>query len=290
MTTASDWIDGARPRTLWTSLSPVLVGSAAAGALGSFRPLLALLALVVGLALQIASNYANDYADGVRGTDVNRVGPSRLVASGRARPSAVKRAAYVASGVGGLAGVELCALSGQWWLLAVGAVAVVAAWAYTASSNPYGYRGWGEAVVWVFFGPVAVLGTMVTQAGTVTWWAVIASASVGLYAVALLMVNNIRDVEGDALAGKRTVAVRLGERRTRRLFAAVVLAPVAGAVLVAFATPWALLATLATLPSLIVAVTVWLGASGIALKPIFLGISAIGMGYGLLLSVGIALG
>ncbi len=290
MTTARDWIDGARPRTLWTSVSPVAVGSASAAALGSFRPGAALLALVVGLALQVASNYANDYADGVRGTDINRVGPSRLVASGRARPSAVKRAAYVASGVGGLAGVALCAVSGQWWLLAVGAVAVVAAWAYTATSNPYGYRGWGEIMVWIFFGPVALLGTMFTQAGTITWWAVVASASVGLYAVALLMVNNIRDVEGDALAGKRTLAVRLGERRTRRLFAVVVLAPVAGAVLVGFAVPWALLATLATLPSFMVALTVWLGASGIALKPIFLGISGIGMGYGALLAIGIALG
>jgi 1,4-dihydroxy-2-naphthoate octaprenyltransferase len=290
MTTARDWIDGARPRTLWTSVSPVLVGSASAAVLGSFRPFAALLALVVGLALQIASNYANDYADGVRGTDINRVGPSRLVASGRARPSAVKRAAYVASGVGGVAGVALCAVSGQWWLLAVGALAVAAAWAYTATSNPYGYRGWGEVVVWVFFGPVAVLGTMFTQAERVTWWAVIASASVGLYAVALLMVNNIRDVSGDVLAGKRTLAVRLGERRTRRLFAAVVLAPVVGAVLVAFAVPWALLATLATLPSVLIALTVWLGASGPALKPVFLGISGIGMGYGLLLAIGIALG
>ncbi len=290
MTTTQDWIDGARPRTLWTAVSPVAVGSASAAALGSFRPLLALLALTVGLALQIASNYANDYADGVRGTDLNRVGPSRLVASGRARPSAVKRAAYLASGVGVLAGIGLSAVSGQWWLLAVGALAIPAAWAYTATPNPYGYRGWGEAVVWIFFGPVAVLGTMVTQAGTITWWAVVASASVGLYAVALLMVNNIRDVEGDALAGKRTLAVRLGERRTRQLFALVVLAPVAGAVLVGFAVPWALLATLATLPSAVVALTVWLGASGVALKPIFFGIGGIGMGYGTLLAIGIALG
>lgn len=290
MTTAQDWIDGARPRTLWTSVSPVAVGSAAAGAVGSFHPLAALLALIVGLALQIASNYANDYADGVRGTDVNRVGPSRLVASGRARPSVVKRAAYVASGIGGLAGVALCAVSGQWWLLAVGAVAVVAAWAYTATSNPYGYRGWGEAVVWVFFGPVAVLGTMFTQAGVITWWAVVASASVGLYAVALLMVNNIRDIEGDALAGKRTLAVRLGGQRTRRLFAFVVIAPVAGAILVGLAMPWAMLGTLLALPSLVVAITVWLGASGVALKPVFLGLSAMGMAYGVLLTFGIALG
>lgn len=289
MTTAQDWIDGARPRTLWTSVSPVAVGSASAAALGSFRPLPAALALVVGLALQIASNYANDYADGVRGTDVNRLGPSRLVASGRARPSTVKRAAYVASAIGALAGVALCAVSGQWWLLAVGALAIPAAWAYTATANPYGYRGWGELVVWVFFGPVALLGTMFTQAETVTWWAAVASASVGLYAVALLMVNNIRDVQGDALAGKRTLAVRLGERRTRRLFAAVVLAPVLGAILVAVALPWTMLGTLLALPSLVIAVTVWAGASGPALKPVFLGISVVGMAYGVLLTAGIAI-
>ncbi len=290
MTTAQDWIDGARPRTLWTSVSPVAVGSAAAGALGSFRPLPALLALVVGLSLQIASNYANDYADGVRGTDVNRIGPSRLVASGRARPSVVKRAAYAASGIGALAGIALCAVSGQWWLLVVGALAIPAAWAYTATANPYGYRGWGELVVWVFFGPVALLGTMLTQAGTITWWAVVASASVGLYAVALLMVNNIRDIQGDGLSGKRTLAVRLGDQRVRRLFAFVVLAPVAGAIVVGLAQPWAMLGTLLAFPSLIVAVTVWAGASGAALKPMFLGLSGMGMAYGALLTFGVALG
>ena len=290
MTTPRDWIDGARPRTLWTSLSPVLVGSAAAGALGSFRPFHAVLALIVGLALQIASNYANDYADGVRGTDVNRIGPSRLVASGRARPSAVKRSAYIASVVGGVAGVALCAVSGQWWLIVIGGIAVAAAWAYTATANPYGYRGWGEVSVLVFFGPVALLGTMLTQAGTVTWWAVVASFSVGLYAVALLMVNNIRDIEGDVLAGKRTLAVRMGDRASRQMFAAVVVAPIAGALLIGLELPWAMLAALMAFPSLVVAITVWLGARGPALKPVFLGLSGIGMTYGLLLAFGIALG
>jgi 1,4-dihydroxy-2-naphthoate octaprenyltransferase len=284
----SDWIDGARPRTLWTSIAPVLVGSAAAAQLGSFRPLHALLAVIVGLALQIASNYANDYADGVRGTDVNRIGPSRLVASGRARPSAVKRAAVVASVIGAVAGVALSVLSEQWWLLAVGALAVVAAWAYTATSKPYGYKGWGEVMVWVFFGPVATLGTLVTQAGRVTWWSVVAAASVGLYAVALLMVNNIRDIEGDTLAGKRTLAVRLGNWRTRRLFVAVVVAPVIGALVIGLELPWTMLAALLALPSVLVAVTVSLGASGVALKPVFIGLGGIGMAYAGLLAFGIA--
>ncbi len=287
MPTPSDWIDGARPRTLWTSVAPVAVGTAAASHLGSFRPLAALLALVVGLALQIASNYANDYADGVRGTDVNRVGPSRLVASGRARPSAVKRAAVVASVVGGIAGAALCVVSGQWLLLPVGAIALAAAWAYTATRNPYGYKGWGEIAVWVFFGPVATLGTLWTQAERITWWSCVLAASIGLYAVALLMVNNIRDREGDALAGKRTLAVRLGDGPTRRLFVAVVLLPVIGALIAGLAVPWVMIAALVALPSALAAMTVRLGASGIALKPVFLGLGAIGMAYALLVTLGV---
>ncbi len=287
MPTPSDWIDGARPRTLWTSVAPVAVGTAAASHLGSFRPLAALLALVVGLALQIASNYANDYADGVRGTDVDRVGPSRLVASGRARPSAVKRAAVVASVVGGIAGAALCVVSGQWLLLPVGAIALAAAWAYTATRNPYGYKGWGEIAVWVFFGPVATLGTLWTQAERITWWSCVLAASIGLYAVALLMVNNIRDREGDALAGKRTLAVRLGDGPTRRLFVAVVLLPVIGALIAGLAVPWVMIAALVALPSALAAMTVRLGASGIALKPVFLGLGAIGMAYALLVTLGV---
>lgn len=287
MPTPRDWIEGARPRTLWTSVAPVAVGTASAAQVGSFRPLLALLALVTALGLQIASNYANDYADGVRGTDMNRVGPSRLVASGRARPSAVKRAAVVASAVGALAGAALCALSGQWWLLAVGAAAVGAAWAYTATRNPYGYKGWGEVAVWVFFGPVATLGTLWTQADRITWWAAVLGASLGLYAVALLMVNNIRDREGDALAGKRTLAVRLGDRPTRRLFVAVVLLPVVGALVAGLAVPWVMIAALVALPSALAAVTVRMGASGVALKPVFIGLGGIGMAYAALVTFGV---
>lgn len=287
MTTPRDWIDGARPRTLWTSIAPVAVGTASAAQVGSFRPVHALLALVVGLALQIASNYANDYADGIKGTDVNRIGPTRLVASGRARPSAVRRAAWISTAVGAVAGLGLCALSGLWWLLAVGAVAAVAAWGYTATRHAYGYRGWGEVSVWIFFGPVATLGTMVTQAGSVTWWAVVASAGLGLNSVALLMVNNIRDLEGDAVAGKRTLAVRLGDRATRRLFVAVVIAPVVGSIVMGFALTWALLGVLTAFPAVLAAVTVRLGARGIALKPVFLGLGWIGMAYAALLTVGI---
>ena len=289
MTTSRDWVLGARPRTLWTSAAPVAVGSAAAAQVGSFHLGAALLALGVALALQIASNYANDYADGIRGTDVNRIGPTRLVASGKARPSAVKRAAVIASAIGVLFGVALIAVSGQWWLVPVGAVAVVAAWAYTATSRPFGYHGWGEAVVFAFFGPIAVLGTMLTQAGSVTWWAAVASVGVGLYAVSLLMVNNLRDREGDAIAGKKTLAVRLGDRRTRQLFAAVMLLPIAAAVVVSFPLPWALAATLTALPAAIAAFAVIAGASGLALAPIFKGLGGIGVLYAALLAAGIAI-
>lgn len=289
MTSVSNWVAGARPRTLWTAISAVAVGSGAAVAEGGGRPGLALLALGVATALQVASNYANDYADGVRGTDVNRLGPERLVASGKAAPSAVKRAAYVSFAVAALFGLALVALSGLWWLLAVGAVAVVAAWTYTASDRPYGYRGWGELSVLLFFGPVAVLGTMITQAGHVTWWAVFASLGVGLWAVAMLMVNNIRDLEGDLLAGKRTLAVQLGDKHVRTLFFFVAMTPVLLAVVIAFAHPWALLATLTAAPALFAAVVVRSGARGIALRPVFALVGAVGLSYGLLLSLGLAL-
>ncbi len=289
MMTARDWVAGARPKTLWTAVAAVAVGSGAAAAVGGFRLEPALVALGVGLALQIASNYANDYADGVRGTDINRLGPERLVASGRATPTEVKRAAYWAFGVGAVLGLYLVLISGQWWLLAVGALAIVAAWTYTASAKPYGYGGWGEVSVLFFFGPVAVLGTMLTQAGDVTWWAVVASVAVGLWAVAMLMINNIRDLEGDALAGKRTLAVQLGDRRIRALFGLTVTTPLLLAVVIAFAHPWVLLTWLTAAPAVFIAIAMRLGPQGLALRPFFAGVSALGLAYGLLLALGLAL-
>ncbi|WP_062528615.1 1,4-dihydroxy-2-naphthoate polyprenyltransferase [Demequina rhizosphaerae] len=289
MTTTADWIAGARPRTLWTGAVPVIVGSAAAIAEDGFRLVPALLALGVALALQVGSNYANDYSDGIRGTDIDRIGPERLVASGKALPSSVKRAAYLSFLAGALLGLALVVYVEMWWLLAVGAVAIVAAWTYTGSSRPYGYAGWGEVSVFVFFGPVAVLGTMLTQAGHVTWWAVVASAGVGLYAVALLLVNNIRDLETDALAGKRTLAVKVGELRARQLFAASVTLPVVLAVIVAFAHPWVLISTMVALPSVVIAFGMRMGASGRNFAVMFQGISGVGLAYGLLMAVGLAL-
>jgi 1,4-dihydroxy-2-naphthoate octaprenyltransferase len=289
MATVNDWVAGARPRTLWTAVSPVAVGTAAAYAVGGFAFLPALLALGTGIAMQVAVNYANDYSDGVRGTDADRIGPDRLVATGKATPSAVKTAAFLSFGAAALLGAGLVFESGVWWLAVVGLMAIAAAWTYTGSANPYGYAGWGEVSVFVFFGPVATLGTMYTQAGQVTWWAVAGSVGVGLYAVALLLVNNIRDLETDALAGKRTLAVRVGSFQARRLFAAAVNLPVGIAILIAFAHPWALLATLVALPSLLMSFAMRSNAPGEQMPLLFIGVSAVGLTYGLMLAMGLAI-
>jgi len=286
-TSFDDWVAGARPRTLWTAITPVLVGTAAANAIGGAQFLLSILALGVGLALQVGVNFANDYSDGVRGTDLNRIGPDRLTSTGKATPSAVKMAAFGSFGVAAVLGLALVALSGFWWLLGIGLVAIVAAWYYTGSAKPYGYAGWGEVSVFVFFGPVATLGTMYTQAGTVTWWAIIASFSLGLFAVAMLLVNNIRDIETDTVAGKRTLAVRIGDFRARQLYAACVTLPLLLAVVVAFEFPWALLTLFLILPTLLLVLGIRLRV-GAALGPLFLGTSVVGFLYGVILAIGIA--
>ena len=234
MATIAQWIEGARPRTLPAAVAPVAVGTGAAFALRDSRAHedaghwgLALLALVVALALQVGVNYANDYSDGIRGTDEERVGPVRLVGQRLAAPSQVKWAAFGMFALAGIAGGALCLLSGQWWLLLVGAAAVWAAWNYTGGKNPYGYRGLGEVAVFVFFGLVAVLGTQFTQAGTIDLAGLAGAVGIGAVAAALNLTNNLRDIEGDAEAGKVTLAVRLGAPRTRRLYV--------GLLLVAFA-------------------------------------------------------
>ncbi|SNC63868.1 1,4-dihydroxy-2-naphthoate prenyltransferase [Kytococcus aerolatus] len=225
MATLAQWIDGARPRTLPAAVAPVAVGTGAAFALreeaghGDAGHLgFALLALVVALALQVGVNYANDYSDGIRGTDEERVGPVRLVGQRLAAPGTVKRAAFACFGVAGVAGVLLCLLSGTWWLLLAGVAAVWAAWNYTGGTNPYGYRGLGEVAVFIFFGLVAVLGTQVTQAHTLSLAGVAGAIGIGAVAAALNLTNNLRDIDGDATAGKITLAVRLGAQRTRRLY------------------------------------------------------------------------
>jgi 1,4-dihydroxy-2-naphthoate octaprenyltransferase len=209
------WILGARPRTLPAAITPVVV--AVAIAYPTFDFINALLALLVGLSLQIAVNYANDYSDGIRGSDTDRVGPTRLVASGLATPSEVKKAAFLAFAIGAMAGLYLANRT-SYWFIAIGAVAIFSAWGYTGGKNPYGYRGLGEIYVFIFFGLVATLGTYYGQTGEITIEAIMAAISNGAVSCALLAVNNIRDIEGDAKVNKRTLAVRLGDTRARRFY------------------------------------------------------------------------
>ena len=243
--TPQQWLAGARPRTLPAAAAPVVAAVGLAVHAGRSDALAAALALVVSLALQVGVNYANDYSDGIRGTDADRVGPLRLVGSGLARPDAVKRAAFSCFGVAGLAGLALVVLTGHWWLLAVGVVCVLAAWFYTGGRRPYGYAGLGEVAVFVFFGLVAVCGTVYVQAGRIILVDVLTGAWVGALACAILVANNLRDLRGDAATGKRTLATRLGDAGTRRGYVALVAA--AGlliAVAAALTSGWALLGLL----------------------------------------------
>ncbi|ACZ29489.1 1,4-dihydroxy-2-naphthoateoctaprenyltransferase [Xylanimonas cellulosilytica DSM 15894] len=290
MATPAEWVAGARPRTLPAAAAPVLIGSGAAALAGSFLVGRALLALGVALALQVGVNYANDYSDGIRGTDLDRVGPLRLTASGIARPGQVKTAAFAAFGVAGVLGLLLTWLSGHWWLLAVGAVCILAGWYYTGGKKPYGYAGLGEVGVFVFFGLVATLGTTFTQAGRITGPSVLGAVGVGLIACALLMVNNVRDIPTDVVAGKRTLAVRLGDARARRAYVTMVGLPLLLGALCAFWSPWALLVLLLGLPAVLLSLPVLAGARGRLLVPVLAGTGMYELAYGVLLAVGLALG
>ena len=288
MATPAQWVAGARPRTLPAALAPVLVGTGTAAALDGFRPLPALLALVVALALQIAVNYANDYSDGRRGTDTDRVGPMRLVGSGAAAPRHVLIAACLAFGVGALAGLGLAALS-SWWLVAVGAVCIVAAWTYTGGPIPYGYRALGEVFVFVFFGPVAVVGTTFVQTLTLPGLAFAVSVPIGLLIVAILVVNNLRDIDGDAAVGKRTLAVLLGDRATRLAFVGLFAVAFAVIAAVGVARPWVLMALLASPLAAPPARTVLSGGRGTALIGALQGTGLLTLVTGVLLAAGLAL-
>ncbi len=268
MATPAQWLAGSRPRTLPAAVSPVLAGTGVAAYVEEIGWWQAALALVVSLALQIGVNYANDYSDGIRGTDDERVGPMRLVGSGAAQPGAVRRAAFLAFGVAAVAGLVLAAAT-AWWLVAVGALCVLAAWFYTGGSKPYGYLGLGEVMVFVFFGLVAVVGTTYVQTESWEPAAVFAGVGVGALACAILVANNLRDIPTDTVAGKRTLAVRLGDARTRALYVVLVALAVAAVVAVAAATSWCVLVGLGFLVLAAPAARVVLGgARGPALIPV----------------------
>jgi 1,4-dihydroxy-2-naphthoate polyprenyltransferase len=235
--TAAQWYQGARPKTLPAAISPVLAGTGLAAYDGEAVWWKALLAMVVALALQVAVNYANDYSDGIRGTDDDRVGPLRLTGSRLATPGAVKRAAFASFGVAGVAGLALAATT-SWWLVLVGVLCILAAWYYTGGKRPYGYAGLGEVMVFVFFGLVAVVGTYYVQAEQWSWPALYAAVGVGALACAILVANNLRDIPTDRVAGKRTLAVILGDGRTRALYSLLVAAAALAVVAVAVATTW----------------------------------------------------
>ncbi len=215
MTTREQWIAGARPKTLPAAIAPVLVGTAFAGYNASLFN--TFLALVVALGLQIGVNYANDYSDGVKGTDANRVGPMRLVGSGAATPEAVKKAAFISFGIAALAGIYISARS-SWLLLIVGALALVAAWTYTGGPKPYGYMALGEVSVFIFFGVVATVGTYFIHVDSVSREVILVSFAMGAIACAILVLNNLRDLEKDAAVNKRTLAVVMGDKSTRDLY------------------------------------------------------------------------
>ncbi|MYB09481.1 MAG: 1,4-dihydroxy-2-naphthoate polyprenyltransferase [Acidimicrobiia bacterium] len=278
------WIHGARPRTLPAALVPVAVGTAvAASDVVWWR---AAVALLVALALQVGVNYANDYSDGIRGTDANRVGPARLVGGGAVSPVVVKRAAFGAFGVAAVAGLVLAIVVAP-WLIAVGLACIVAAWYYTGGKRPYGYAGLGEAAVFVFFGLVATTGTAFVQTEEITWLAVVAAVPVGLLASALLVANNLRDIDQDQAAGKRTSAVRLGDRGTAWLYAVLVAAAFAVGGVLAIDRPWTPL-TLASLGFAIPAVV--LAFSSTPKAPLLNMTARLHLVFGALLTIGLAVG
>jgi 1,4-dihydroxy-2-naphthoate octaprenyltransferase len=285
-----DWLAATRPRTLPAAVVPVFIGTGVAFGYGKFSPWRAALALVVALALQIGVNYANDYSDGIRGSDERRVGPTRLVAAGLARPKQVLAAAFTCFGVACVAGLVLAIATSSWWLIAVGAAAVAAAWFYTGGSHPYGYQGLGEIAVFAFFGVAAVAGTAYVQVVGFTWLELVAAVPAGLLSCALLMINNLRDIGSDAEVGKRTLAVRLGDARSRAVYIASLLVPFAVALAMTPARPLAALTVLALPLAWEPIKTVRSGASGRALLSALGQTGRLQLAFGAALTIGLAVG
>lgn len=272
---AADWLEGARPHTWANAIAPVFAGTAAAMLSDSPSFPRALLALVVALSLIIGVNYANDYSDGIRGTDEDRTGPLRLTGSGLVEPKRVKYAAFLCFSVAGIAGIALSLLS-SWWLILIGALCIAGAWFYTGGKNPYGYRGLGEVAVFIFFGLVAVLGTEFTQSGHVTWLGLAMAVTIGALSSSVNLANNLRDIPTDAESGKITLAVRLGDKGTRTLWLSLVgLSILLTIVLGVFHWP-TIFALLSCIFLINAAKPIWYGAEGKALIPV-LGLTGRGM-------------
>ncbi|MFC9787286.1 1,4-dihydroxy-2-naphthoate polyprenyltransferase [Rhodococcus sp. NPDC127528] len=289
MASVSEWIEGARPRTLPNAIAPVLVGTGAAASIGGAVWWKAVLALVVSMSLIIGVNFANDYSDGIRGTDDERVGPLRLVGSKLASPAAVKGAAFACFGVAAVVGVVL-ALTSAWWLILVGAVCIAGAWYYTGGRNPYGYSGFGEVAVFVFFGLVAVCGTQFVQAERVDWVGLVAAVAVGSFSSAVLVANNLRDIPTDAESGKNTLAVRLGDAGTRTLHLALLVVPFVVTLALVARTPWALVGLVAVPLAVKANAPVRSGAQGLALIPALAGTGAAMLVWGIATALGLGLG
>ena len=278
------WFVGARPRTLPAAIAPVLVATALAASDADFA--MAGLALVVSLALQVGVNFANDYSDGVKGTDDNRVGPTRLVASGLATANSVKQAAFISFAVAAVAGLVLALLTSL-WLIAVGAAAIWAAWTYTGSKRPYGYMGLGEISVFLFFGLVATMGSYYVQTEKLTWQSFVVAIPMGSLSCALLAINNLRDRAQDELVGKRTLAVRLGDAPARKLLITYLLLAHISALAVSGENT---LITLALLPlTLFIANKVRAGATGPALIPLLGKTGQLQLWFGVVFSIALAL-
>lgn len=282
------WLAGTRPRTLPAAVVPVLIGSGVALGYARFSWWRAGLALVVALALQVGVNFANDYSDGIRGSDERRVGPVRLVAAGLAPPRQVLAAALGCFVLAGVAGLTLAAVT-SWWLLAVGAACIAAAWFYTGGPKPYGYSGLGEVFVFLCFGVVAVAGTAYVQMEALSWLGLAAAVPAGLLACALLMVNNLRDIGTDTVAGKRTLAVMLGDARSRCGYVLTLLVPFGIAALLAFFRPYTLLTALALPLARLPIRSVRAGASGPALIRALGQTGRLQLAFGIAFTIGLAI-
>lgn len=291
MATAGDWIEGARLRTLPAAAAPVILGCGAAWGLGDFSWLRGILALVTALALQIGANYSNDYSDGIRGTDnEDRVGPQRLTGPGLAKPKTVLGAALGSWAVAAIAGFALVWISHSWWLLLFGALAFVAAWFYTGGKNPYGYRpGVAEVMVFVFFGLFATVGTTWTQVHMAPWQVWVAAAGVGILSCALLLINNLRDIDSDAASDKRTLCVAMGDTKSRRLFEVyMVVASLCGFLSVNHALGYVFVAII-VIAAFVINVPVRRGATGVELITVLKRTGLLTLLYGVLIGIGMAM-